>query len=105
MQKVIIRPAVPGDIGAITRIYADAVLRGTASFEIEPPDEAEMLRRQSALLKNGYPYFAAELDTVVARYAYSGPYRTRQAHPCLVEHSVYVAQALIRNVIVTHLHP
>ena len=32
MQKVIIRPAEPNDIGAITRIYADAVLNGTASF-------------------------------------------------------------------------
>ena len=54
-----IRPAAAGDIPTITRIYAHAVIHGTASFEIEPPDEAEMLRRQTALLKNGYPYFAA----------------------------------------------
>jgi L-amino acid N-acyltransferase YncA len=91
MQKVIIRPAVPGDIGAITRIYADAVLNGTASFEIEPPDEAEMLRRQTALLKNGYPYFAAEIENVVAGYAYAGPYRARPAYRWSVEDSVYVA--------------
>ena len=73
MQKVIIRPAVAAAIETITRIYADAVLRGTATFEIEPPDEAEMLRRQSALRKNGYPYFAAEIESVVAGYAYAGP--------------------------------
>jgi len=97
MQKVIIRPAVPGDIGAITRIYADAVLHGTASFEIEPPDEAEMLRRQSALLKNGYPYFAAEIESVVAGYAYAGPYRTRPAYKWSVEDSVYVAPDMHRK--------
>ncbi len=66
MEKVSIRPATPHDIGAITRIYADAVLHGTASFEIEPPDEAEMLRRQTALLDNGYPYFAAAIEGAIA---------------------------------------
>ena len=37
-----IRPAEPRDIPAITRIYAHAVRYGTASFELEPPDEAEI---------------------------------------------------------------
>jgi L-amino acid N-acyltransferase YncA len=97
MQKVIIRPAVPGDIGAITRIYADAVLNGTASFEVEPPDEAEMLRRQTALLNNGYPYFAAEIGDVVAGYAYAGPYRTRPAYKWSIEDSVYVAPDMHRK--------
>jgi phosphinothricin acetyltransferase len=97
MQKVIIRPAVPGDIGAVTRIYADAVLHGTASFEIEPPDEAEMLRRQSALLSNGYPYFTAEIESVVAGYAYAGPYRARPAYKWSVEDSVYVDPGMHRK--------
>jgi phosphinothricin acetyltransferase len=97
MQKVIIRRAAPGDIAAITHMYADAVLRGTASFEIEPPDETEMLRRQTALLKNGYPYFAAEIETVVAGYAYAGPYRTRPAYDWSVEDSVYVAPDMHRK--------
>lgn len=97
MQKIIIRPAVPGDIGAITRIYADAVLHGTASFEIEPPDEAEMLRRQSTLLTNGYPYFAAEIEGLVAGYAYAGPYRARPAYKWSVEDSIYVAPDMHRK--------
>jgi L-amino acid N-acyltransferase YncA len=97
MQKIIIRPAVPGDIATITRIYADAVLNGTASFEVEPPDEAEMLRRQTALLNNGYPYFAAEIGDVVAGYAYAGPYRTRPAYKWSIEDSVYVAPDMHRK--------
>ena len=40
-----IRPATLGDIPAIARIYAHAVAPGTASFEYQPPDEAEMTRR------------------------------------------------------------
>ena len=97
MQKVIIRPAVPGDIAAITGIYADAVLYGTASFEIETPDEAEMLHRQTALLDNGYPYFAAEIGGVVAGYAYAGPYRARPAYDWSVEDSIYIAPDLQRK--------
>ena len=97
MQKVIIRPAVPGDIEAITRIYADAVLNGTASFEIDPPGEAEMLRRQTALLKNDFPYFVAEIGSVVAGYAYAGLYRTRPAYKWSVEDSVYVAPEMHRK--------
>src|SRR5690348_371758 len=97
MQKVTIRPAVPADIGAITRIYADAVLHGTASFEIEPPDEAEMLRRQTTLLKNGYPYFTAEIEGLIAGYAYAGPYRTRPAYNWSIEDSIYIAPDMHRK--------
>ncbi len=60
-----------GDIPAITRIYADAVLHGTATFEIEPPDEAEMTRRMAALLAGNYPYLVAEIGADVAGYAYA----------------------------------
>jgi phosphinothricin acetyltransferase len=97
MQKIIIRPATPDDIAAVTRIYADAVLNGTASFEIEPPDEAEMTRRQAALLDNGYPYLTAEIEGVVAGYAYAGPYRSRPAYKWSVEDSIYVAPQMHRK--------
>ena len=91
MTDVVIRAAVPADIPAITRIYAHAVRFGTASFELEPPDAAEMMRRQRALLDNGYPYLVAESDGTVLGYAYAGPYRTRPAYRFSVENSVYVA--------------
>jgi phosphinothricin acetyltransferase len=97
MQKIIIRPAMPADIAAITGIYADAVVNGTASFEIEPPDQAEMTRRQAALLDNGYPYLAAEVEGVVAGYAYAAPYRSRPAYKWSVEDSIYVAPAMHRK--------
>ena len=91
MSDLSIRPATPADIPAITRIYAHAVQHGTASFELEPPDEAEMTRRQRTLIEGGYPYLVAEIDGIVAGYAYAGPYRARPAYRFSVENSVYVA--------------
>jgi phosphinothricin acetyltransferase len=91
MTGLVIRAAVAADMPAITRIYAHAVRFGTASFELEPPDEAEMARRQRTLIDDGFPYLVAESDGAVVGYAYAGPYRTRPAYRFSVENSVYVA--------------
>ncbi len=85
-----IRAATPADIPAITRIYAEAVALGTASFELEPPDETEMARRMTALLDGGFPYIAAEIGGALVGYAYAGPYRPRRAYRFSVEDSIYV---------------
>ena len=86
-----IRPATTADIPVITRIYAHAVQHGTASFELAPPDEAEMTRRMRELLEKGFPYLAADDGGAVAGYAYAGPYRHRPAYRLTVEDSVYIA--------------
>jgi L-amino acid N-acyltransferase YncA len=91
MTEPTIRPATAGDIPAITAIYHPAVLAGTASFEVEPPGEEEMLRRFKAVVDAGYPYFVAELDGRIAGYAYAGPYRTRPGYRFTVENSIYIA--------------
>jgi phosphinothricin acetyltransferase len=80
------------DMPEITAIYHDAVLTGTASFELDPPDEAEMIGRREALLEGGYPYLVAEAEGRIAGYAYAGPYRARLAYRSTVENSVYVAE-------------
>jgi L-amino acid N-acyltransferase YncA len=97
MTEVGIRPVAPSDIAAVTRIYAHAVEHGTASFEIEPPAEAEMARRQQMLLEKGYPYLIAEVGGTLAGYAYAGPYRDRRAYDWCVEDSVYVAPEFHRK--------
>jgi len=85
-----IRPATAEDIPAITAIYAHHVRHGRASFEIEPPDEAEIRRRQEALLAQDMPYLVLEQDGTVLGYAYAGPYRPRPAYRDTVENSIYV---------------
>ncbi len=90
MPSVSIRPATPADLAAITRIYAHSVTTGTASFELEPPDQAEMTRRMQSLLDGGFPYIVAETGGTIAGYAYAGPYRPRRAYRFSVEDSIYV---------------
>ena len=88
--EITVRPAMAADTPAITAIYRPAVLHGTATFEIEPPDEAEMLRRFEAITGSGYPYFVAEVSGRVAGYAYVNAYRTRPAYRFTVEDSIYI---------------
>jgi L-amino acid N-acyltransferase YncA len=92
-----IRPATFADIPAITRIYAHAVVYGTASFELDAPDEAEMGLRMQHLLAGNFPYLAAETGGAVCGYAYAGPYRMRPAYRWTVEDSVYIVPEMYRQ--------
>jgi phosphinothricin acetyltransferase len=92
-----IRPVTEADLPAVTDIYAHAVLHGTATFELIPPDLTEMTRRFKALQDGGHPYLVAVLDGHVIGYAYAGPYRPRPAYRFTVENSVYLAPAIHRR--------
>ncbi len=92
-MDIVIRPCEPADIPAITAIYADAVAHGTASFELEPPTEGEMVQRRSALVEGRFPYLVAERGGALLGYAYAGPYRPRPAYRYTVEDSIYIAPA------------
>jgi len=78
------------DVPRITEIYARSVLEEVASFELTPPDEAEMARRRQAFLDKGMPYLVAEIDGKIIGYAYAGLFRPRRAYGCTVENTVYV---------------
>src|SRR5690606_33371498 len=92
MSPVTIRDAQDADMAAITAIYRHAVLTGTATFEIEPPDQAEMAARRDGMVKSGYPYLVAEAGGEIVGYAYSGIYRARPAYRSTTENSVYVRE-------------
>ena len=97
MSEPEIRPAVVADLAAITAIYDEAVLTGTATFELDPPDLAEMTRRFETLAASGFPYLAALQGGRIAGYAYAGPYRPRPAYRFTVENSVYLDPAMQRR--------
>lgn len=90
-----IRPSREEDIAAITAIYGDSVLFNASSYEYDPPGEAEMARRRSAILADGFPYLIAELDEKVVGYAYASPFRPRIGYRFTVENSVYVDPACV----------
>jgi L-amino acid N-acyltransferase YncA len=97
MSVAEIRPATEADVPFVTEIYKHAVLHGTATFELIPPDLAEMTRRFKALMDGGFPYLVASLDGGVVGYAYAGPYRPRPAYRFTVENSVYLDPSIHRR--------
>jgi L-amino acid N-acyltransferase YncA len=97
MTSLEIRPTVAADLPSITGIYDHAVRFGTATFELTPPDLAEMTRRFNTLMDDGFPYLVAALEGRVVGYAYAGAYRPRPAYRFTVENSVYLEPAIHRR--------
>lgn len=97
MPNIAIRPARASDIPGITGIYGHAVRHGTASFEIEPPSEADMMGRFEGVLAANRPYLVAELDGLLAGFSYAGAYHARPGYRWTVEDSIYVAPAAQRT--------
>ena len=85
-----VRTAEIGDVAAITQIYGHAVLHGTGTFEIDPPDAGEMAARHARVLAGGYPYLVATDGERVLGFAYAAAYHSRPAYRFTVEDSIYV---------------
>jgi phosphinothricin acetyltransferase len=97
-MSILIRPASDADLPAITAIYGHAVTHGTATFETEPPGEAEMGERFRAIVTGGFPYLVAcTEDGRTVGYAYAGLYRTRVAYRHTLEDSIYIDPAFHRR--------
>src|SRR5215475_11449875 len=85
-----LRASEDKDVPSIVDIYAHHVLHGTASFEIDPPDGAEMARRRLDIVNRGLPYLVAEEGDRIVGYAYAALYRPRRAYRFTLEDSVYI---------------
>jgi phosphinothricin acetyltransferase len=91
-----IRPATLEDAASIQAIYAHHVKTGTGTFELEPPDLAEIQSRMTKIAKRGSPWLLACNDEGhTIGYAYAGPFRERPAYDCTVEDSIYLAPEAI----------
>jgi phosphinothricin acetyltransferase len=93
-DALIVRDAREDDMPTVQAIYAQHVLEGISSFEVEPPDLAELLRRRADVLAKGLPYLVAEQRGEVVGYGYVTPYRPRPGYRFTVEDSVYVREGL-----------
>lgn len=89
--EINLRPASGADLARITEIYAHHVRYDTGTFELEPPDEAEMAARCEAVTAAGLPYLVAYDGGGLLGFAYAGPYRHRPAYRFTVEDSIYVS--------------
>lgn len=87
----LIRLAEGRDGPAVAAIYRPAVVNSVISFELEPPDGAEMTRRIEATLVRT-PWLVCDMDNVVTGYAYAGLHRERAAYRWSVDVSAYVRE-------------
>lgn len=86
-----IKPAEPADAAAIAAIYAHHVIHGTATFEIEPPDAAEIAARMDKVRAAGLPWLVAREGETVVGYAYASAFHARAAYGRTCEDAIYIA--------------
>lgn len=90
-----VRPATASDAARCAEIYRPYVTDSWVSFEIDPPDAAEIARRISAYGES-HAWLVAEQDGQLVGYAYGSPHRTREAYASSADVAVYVDAAHAR---------
>jgi phosphinothricin acetyltransferase len=85
-----IRDAKHDDAIDIAYVYNYYIATSHATFEIDPIDEAEMLRRIEDCWYAGYPFLVCEENSEIVGYAYGHRFKDRPAYAHSVEVSVYV---------------
>ena len=88
-MTTLIRVAEERDAQAIADVYAPAVSDHATSFELTPPDAAEMKRRIAAVLTQ-HPWLICESSKTVAGYVYATTHRERAAYRWSVDVAAYV---------------
>jgi L-amino acid N-acyltransferase YncA len=99
----LIRLATAADGPTLAAVYAPAVSEQATSFELEPPDGAEMARRVASIMVRT-PWLVCEHDGQIVGYAYAGPHRERPAYQWSVEVSAYVVAHAQRRGVGTALY-
>jgi L-amino acid N-acyltransferase YncA len=95
MRHNAVRPASTSDAARCADIYRPSVTDSWVSFEIAPPDAAEMARR-IANFGDSHAWLVAEVKGQVVGYAYGSPHRMRKAYQTSADVAVYVDAGFAR---------
>jgi L-amino acid N-acyltransferase YncA len=91
-SPILIRPATEADAPRLLDIYRPYVEHTAVSFELEPPT-VEVFAARIAKSLAGWAWLVAEVDGIVAGYAYGTAHRERAAYAKTVETGVYLDAA------------
>src|SRR3569623_2353683 len=91
MSAVVSRAAVAADADASAAIYAQHVLYGTATFDLDPPESGFWRDKIADMTARGWPIVVADAGGGAIGYAYAAPFRDRPAYREACEDSIYVA--------------
>ena len=85
-----IRDVRESDAEVIAGIYGHHVLKGTASYDLEPPSVEDTLAKIVRVTSPGWPFIVAEREYQLVGYAYVTRFRDRAAYAWTCETSIYV---------------
>src|ERR1700730_9121092 len=91
--NIAVRPSTDEDVPAMLAIYSYHIANGVGDlggYEAEALSPDELKRRRKSMRKRRLPHLVADLDGIVAGYAYAVPFRKRPAYRYTVKHSIYV---------------
>lgn len=90
-EDLTIGEAALEEAGAVAAIYAHYVCESTATFETEPPDEAEARRRIAETIRTGYPFLVVrDAQGTVLGFGYAQRFGPRNGYRFSVETTIYV---------------
>ena len=86
-----IRPVVPGDLSAVSAIFAYYVEHTVVTFEETPRSVREWGELAVRLHGLDLPFLVAESGGEITGYAYASPWRSKPAYRHTMEDSIFVA--------------
>jgi phosphinothricin acetyltransferase len=91
LNGVSIRPVAPGDLDAISLIFAHYVENTVVTFEEIPRSVWEWGELAVQLHGLDLPFLVADSDGEISGYAYASPWRSKPGYRYTAEDSVFVA--------------
>src|ERR1700721_1776547 len=92
-RDIVIRPSIDADVPAMLAIYEHHITRGVedlGDYEADPLNGEDLKRRRKTMRRKRLPHLVADINGVIAGYAYAVPFRKRPAYRYVVKHSIYV---------------
>jgi L-amino acid N-acyltransferase YncA len=97
---ILVRASADADVSAMLAIYRYHISRGLGdlgAYEAEPLEDEDMKRRRKNMRKHRLPHLVAEVEGVIAGYAYAVPFRKRPAYRYTLKHSIYIHHAFVNS--------
>jgi L-amino acid N-acyltransferase YncA len=92
--KILVRASTDADVDAMLSIYHHHISTGLSvqdaaegAWLLEADD---LKRRRKNMRKHRLPHLVAEIEGIVAGYAYAVPFRKRPAYRYTLKHSIYI---------------
>ncbi|MEI9986547.1 MAG: N-acetyltransferase family protein [Aliidongia sp.] len=90
---VLVRASTDADVPAMLAIYRHHIAHGIGDlggYEAEPLEADDLRRRRKNMRNHRLPHLVAQIEGIVAGYAYTVPFRKRPAYRYALKHSIYI---------------